>query len=141
MNTGLAAIGGVLAIVVLVAVIVAYFRVNLSQATIDTLKESNAALTTRNGELDAELLDLKPRVAALERENEVLRSALGGKADVERIAALIEHHHDEVMADRRAFEERFTAAMVTVGERLDSNRRGITDCLNLLGAHRAGEST
>lgn len=140
MNAWIVGVAGIFGIVALVGVIVAYFRVNLSQATIDTLKESNAALTARNGELDSELLDIKARVGALERENESLRSALDGKADVERIAVLVEHHHEDVMADRRMFQDRFTAAMVEMGDKLDANRSAVADVKALVGGHRTGDT-
>lgn len=139
MTQWVAGLLSVLGVVLAASTAVAYFRAGLAKATIETLRESNDALTARNGELDAVIMRLETRLSALERENEVLRSALGGKADVERVVEVVEHHHEEVMADRRMFEDRFTTAMVVVGEKLDANRKGIRDVLSLLGDHRRGQ--
>lgn len=132
----LAVLGSILGIVLVVATIVAYFRTSLAKATIDTLKESNGALQEQATILKGEFAGVKARVEALERENNTLRSALSGRADASKILDRIQAHHDEVMADRIQFENRFVEAMTEVGNRLDSTKHDIKDALALLGNKR-----
>lgn len=105
----------------LLASAAAYLRASYAKATVTTLSESNAALseqveilkTQRAQEAAAlvverersasEVYALTTRVETQERENTVLREAIQGKADVERVIMVIQDHHHEVIEDRRAF--------------------------------------
>ena len=100
---------------------VAYLRAGYAKATVQTLGENNAALSDQVRILKeeraedqrlrqeertksaAEVFALTARVEAQERENDILREAIQGKADVERLVMLIQDHHHEVIEDRRAF--------------------------------------
>jgi hypothetical protein len=105
----------------LLASAAAYLRASYAKATVATLSESNAALSEqveilKNAREDEakerleerrraaqEIVGLTTRVEAQERENAILREAVQGKADVERVIQVIEDHHHEVIEDRRAF--------------------------------------
>lgn len=141
MNAGnlLGVLGGLLGLVLVVATVVAYFRASLAKATIETLKDSNSALTDRVAILEAEQERQKVRTESLERENATLREAVSGKADVAEILALITHHHNEVTAARHESDARMTAAFVEMHHRFDSDRRKLVDILQLLGDKRYAE--
>lgn len=116
-----ALIAGTLGVLGLLASAAAYLRAGYAKATVQTLSENNAALTdqvrilkeereedTRQREQErtrnaAEVFALTARVEAQERENDILREAIQGKADVERLVMLIQDHHHDVMADRDAY--------------------------------------
>ena len=135
----LGVLGGVLGFVLVVATVVAYFRASLAKATIDTLKDSNAALTERVSILERETTAMRVQTEALTRENNVLREAVSGKADVAEILALITHHHSEVTMARHATDEQMAAAFLALNNKLDSDRRALTDVLALLGSKRSEE--
>lgn len=107
-------IGGVFGIVLAVATVVAYFRVAVSKATIDTLKESNAALTERVTILERDQIAINTRNTTLLAENGILRDALSGKADTAALASAIEAHHKSVGKVFDRADERFTEAMLQV---------------------------
>lgn len=111
----------VIGVLGLVASAAAYLRASYAKATVATLSESNAALTDqvrilkeereeeakeRAAERERaaqEMYALTVKVETQERENAVLREAVQGKADVERVIMVIQDHHHEVVEDRRAF--------------------------------------
>lgn len=136
--SALGILGGVFGVVLVVATVVAYFRASLARATIDTLKESNAALTERVAMLEQEQGRTKLEMESLKRENDVLREAVSGKADVAEILALITHHHQEVTAARHESDKMTAAAFTELHRRFDSDRRKLVDILEMLGNQRAG---
>lgn len=128
-----------LAFAAIAGAVVAYFRVGLSKSTIETLKESNAALNERVGDLRTEQVTTATRLSAVESENAVLRDALSAKIDVSAILELVGRHHAVTVATAEAFDGRFTAAMIDVSDRLTSNKRAIDDVLAIIG-HRRNEA-
>ena len=134
----LTTLGVVLGVVLAVATVVAYFRTALAKATIDTLKESNAALIEQVGILKAEAVVTEARLTAVERENETLRAA--PRVAIDQLMNAIETHHREVLADRQVFADLWHAAQIDIGNRLDANRSAIADVLALVGGHRKVDS-
>jgi cell division septum initiation protein DivIVA len=127
----------VLLVILASATVVAYFRASLAKATIDTLKESNGALTEQVAIVKDEAAQLATRVALLERENEQLRAA--PRVAFDQLLGAIETHHAEILADRHEFAQQWTAAMTNIGSKLDSNRHGINDVLALVGDARKAQ--
>lgn len=127
---------GLVSLTSVAAVIVAYFRVSLAQATIKTLNESNVALRDRNNEIDAVVVRMDARMLVLENDNRVLREAVAGKQDITVILDAITHHHQEVMADRDVLTHRLTDVTLELGRRVDASHRSVSDVLRLLGNKR-----
>lgn len=123
----ISAVLGVLTLVSVVASAVAVARASLAKSTIETLKESNAALVEQAGIQGAEISRLTRRLTVLEDENQILRTLASGAAAVGNLSSALgiseearraEHHdilaavetwqalgvehHDEVMAMIRA---------------------------------------
>ena len=134
----LSALPVALLLVTVAATVVAYFRASLAKATIDTLKESNAALSEQVTILKAEQLATNARMESVERENELLRSA--PQVAFHKLSNAIDHHHETMMHDRQEFAESWRAAMLTIGEKLDANNRAVKDVLALVGDHRERDS-
>lgn len=128
-----------LLLVTVAATVVAYFRASLAKATIDTLKESNAALAEQVTILKAEQIATTARMESVERENELLRSA--PQVAFHKLSNAIDHHHAEVTRDRAEFAQSFRAAMVTVGDKLDANQHAIQDVIRLVGGHRTRDAS
>ncbi len=135
----LATLGVVLGVVLAVATVVAYFRTALAKATIDTLKESNAALTEQVAILKSEATSLEARLTVVERENETLRAA--PRVAFDQLMGAIETHHREVLEDRHAFAQQWQAAQLDLGNRLDANRSAIADVLVLVGGQRKADTS
>lgn len=132
-----ALIAGTLGVLGLLASAAAYLRAGYAKATVQTLSENNAALTDQvrilkeEREEDqrqrqeertksaAEVFALTARVEAQERENDILREAIQGKADVERLVMLIQDHHHEVIEDRKAFHAEWAGEVGKVLAGLD----------------------
>lgn len=130
-------VGIVLGIVLAVATVVAYFRASLAKATIDTLKESNAALTEQVAILKAEARTTETRLSAVERENESLRAA--PRVAFDQLLNAIENHHREVIDDRHTFAELWHAAQIETGNKLDANHAAISDLTALVGGNRKAD--
>ena len=133
-------VGVVVAVIGLLGIVAgtaAYLRAGYAKATVQTLSENNAALTDQvrilkeereeekrvhtqeRTESAAEIYALTARVEAQERENDILREAIQGKADVERLVMLIQDHHHEVMADRDAYRTEWRGEVAKVLGSLD----------------------
>jgi len=141
-------IAGVVGLLGLFVGAAAYLRSGYVKSTVQTLSDSNAALEgqlrilkdARAEEQAQHLLQvekgaadvyaLTTRVEATERENGILREAIQGKADVERLVMLIQDHHHEVMADR-------TAAREERREDVGKVMAGLEDLLKLSGETHA----
>lgn len=153
----------------LLASAAAYLRASYAKATVATLSESNAALSEQveilKGQREeeareraaekeraaAEVYALTTRVEAQERENAVLREAVQGKADVERVIMVIQDHHHEVIEDRRAFHaewrgeiDKVTAAqddvLTAVGE-IATSQKAVRSMVGKIYATTAGDRT
>lgn len=131
-----AVVVGLFAIVSVVATIVSYFKVSLSQATIATLRDNNKALDERVTILERDSATLKTRNEALVSENSILREALSGRADVTALTLAIEAHHHSVVEWRSEWESQFRASMVEINSRFDKKNRMLSDILRLLGSRR-----
>lgn len=90
---------GVLAgLLVAAASVVAFFRANLAKSTIDTLRDSNLALTARVVELEAEDARKTTKLAHLEQEAADLRSYVSGTEAVARLEVQLAEHRTDVVA-------------------------------------------
>jgi siroheme synthase len=132
-----------IAIALMLGAVAALFRDRTRRSTIETLNESNAALREQVALLKEQLQTMHDQgiesaklLAATKAQNEVLRDALSAKVDVEAIQAAITHHHVAMSDEWRLFGDRFTEAMLTVGNRLDRNHESIGDLLVLTGSER-----
>lgn len=97
-------VGGVIAILVFLGVVVVYLRGSKDKGTIDTLKRNNDALDHRVEILEAEIQRAtqsaqlaNERAAALESENEVLRQIPGAADAVHSLETALAEHHGEAM--------------------------------------------
>lgn len=133
----------------------AYLRAGYAKATVQTLNENNAALTDQvrilkderteekaaheaeRAKSAAEIYALTARVEAQERENDILREAIQGKADVERLVMLIQDHHHEVMQDRDAFRVEWRGEVAKVLGGLDDLLKVTGDTNTSVKATRA----
>lgn len=97
---------GVFAILSAVASVAAFFKANLSQKIIETLKESNAALTERVRILEDESTRDKAQIRALVAENAALQTYVSGTEAVKELALVVgqadkartTEHHDILAA-------------------------------------------
>lgn len=128
---------GVIGLLGILAGTAAYLRAGYAKATVQTLSENNAALTDQvrilkeerteekashdaeRAKSAAEIYALTARVEAQERENDILREAIQGKADVERLVMLIQDHHHEVIEDRKAFHTEWRGEVGKITASLD----------------------
>jgi predicted RNase H-like nuclease (RuvC/YqgF family) len=94
-------LGGLAALLVIAAVAVAFYRASYARATIETLRESNNALTNRVSELEASEGRLKLRCDSLEREAVSLRGYVSGTEAVRELEKKVEAYHGELLAHRR----------------------------------------
>lgn len=98
----LSVILGVLTLVSVVASAVAVARATLAKTTIETLQQSNAALTERVGLLEADNTRQATRLAALQAENTALQTYVSGTDAIKDLAATLarsdvvraDEHHD-----------------------------------------------
>lgn len=97
---------GVFAILSMVASVAAFFKANLSQKIIDTLKESNAALTERVRILEDQGNRDTARITALVAENVALQNYVSGTEAIQELAGALAkvdvaraaEHHDIMAA-------------------------------------------
>lgn len=99
----LSVIGLGITLITAAAAAVAFFRASYAKTTIETLKENNSALTEQVGILKEGHDNAVRELGELRAENSVLREALQGKADVERVIRVIEDHHRDVIEERLQF--------------------------------------
>lgn len=116
--TWLTVIGGLATLVALAGAGTAYFRASYAKATVATLGESNRALLEQVAILkDEREADQKERAAqearilALERENEVLREVVQGKADIDRVVMVMQDQHHEDVDFRTAWRTEWAARL------------------------------
>jgi hypothetical protein len=88
---------GLLAIIALLGGAVAYFRQSYAKATIETLRENNAALTDRVSVLEGEGTRCATRLTAVESENTQLRTFVSGADAIKTLAESIAGQHSELM--------------------------------------------
>jgi SepF-like predicted cell division protein (DUF552 family) len=150
-----ALIAGTLGVLGLFASAAAYLRAGYAKATVQTLSENNAALTDQvrilkeereeenrqraeeRTRAHAEVFALTARVEAQERENDILREAIQGKADVERLVMLIQDHHHEVIEDRKSFLLEWRGEIGKVQAGLDDLLKATGENASSLKATRA----
>lgn len=97
---------GVFAVLSAVASVAAFFKANLSQKIIETLKESNAALTERVTLLEGENTRDKAQIRSLLAENAALQTYVSGTEAVKELAQIVgsadkaraDEHHDIIAA-------------------------------------------
>lgn len=96
----LAVLGAVLALTGTLGIAYAVFRSATVQKTLDLYETENAALGKAVARQQADLLTVTARLEQIERENEVLRNIVTGKAQLDEIRAathLTQQQHDEMM--------------------------------------------
>lgn len=96
-NAVLTAVAFVVVMIATGAAVVALFRANYAKATIDTLKESNVALTARVDELEGENQRKTIDITRLSSENDTLRGLVTGRAELIELAHIVSRNHDEMM--------------------------------------------
>lgn len=96
--TGLGVLAGLL---VIAAAAVAYFRASYARATIETLRDSNNALTGRVTELEASEARLIVRCDAQEQELRNLRTYVSGTEAVHALELKVDAYHGELLDHRR----------------------------------------
>lgn len=101
LSLALTVLGGLLGLVIAVASLVAYFKASYARATIETLRDSNNALTGRVAELEASEARLMIRCDALEREAVNLRGYVSGTEAVRALEAKVDAYHGELQEHRR----------------------------------------
>jgi hypothetical protein len=85
--------------VVIAAAVVAYYRSSLAKATIDTLKESNGALTERVGLLEVDSERKTEQIRTLKAENETLRNVVTGIDFLKRISTDLNAYNEARKAE------------------------------------------
>jgi cell division protein FtsB len=99
--TGLTAaftiLGVVAGLLVAAASVVAFFRANLAKSTIDTLRDSNAALTGRVAELEAENGRQATKLEHLEQEAADLRTYVSGTEAIARLEQQFADHRADMV--------------------------------------------
>lgn len=110
---GLSGIGAVLAVLgalagmlVIAASVVAYFKASYARATIETLRDSNTALTSRVAELEADNTRLKTEAAAQKQELANLRTYVSGTEAVHALEVKVDAYHKELREHRRDLIQR-----------------------------------
>lgn len=98
LTAALSTIGVLVGLLVVAATVVAFFRANYAKATIETLRDSNTALTARVVELEAEDARKSTKLAHLEQEAADLRSYVSGTEAVARLEQQMADHHLAVLA-------------------------------------------
>lgn len=130
----LAAIPIVLLIVVGAAAVAAYFRANLSEETIKTLTESNAAYRERITILEAEHVATTAKCEAIERDNQALRAQ--PSVAWHKLSNALDHHHSTITEETRQLSDRITGGFTDLGQRVDSVKHDVGDVKSLVGDHR-----
>ena len=97
LTAALSTVGVLVGLLVIAATVVAFFRANYAKATIDTLRDSNTALTGRVAELEAENSRQAGKIRHLEEEAVSLRSYVSGTEAVARLEQQMADHHLEVV--------------------------------------------
>jgi hypothetical protein len=115
LTAALSTIGVLVGLLVVAATVVAFFRANYAKATIDTLRDSNTALTERVKELEAENGRQAVKIAHLEDEAVALRSYVSGTEAVARLEQKFDHYHGELTEHRGVVTERLDAIAAAVG--------------------------
>jgi septal ring factor EnvC (AmiA/AmiB activator) len=90
-------VGIALALIGAVAVAVSYYRASYSRATIDTLKDSNAALTERVELLEDDMERCSSALVAMTSERDNLRSYVAGTEAINALAVTITEQHLALM--------------------------------------------
>lgn len=99
----LAALFGLL---VIVAAAVAYFRASFARATIETLRDSNVALTARVSELEADNLRIKAENEAQKQELGALRTYVSGTEAVHALEGKVDGYQQELRTHRQELLDR-----------------------------------
>jgi len=87
--------------VVAVAALVAYFKASYARATIETLRDSNTALTARVTELEASEARLITRCDAQDQELRNLRTYVSGTEAVHALESKVDAYHGELRNHRQ----------------------------------------
>lgn len=90
--------GAILALVGIVGAAFAYFKAAYARGTIETLKDSNAALIEKVDILEGASVECTTRLQAVEAENATLRTVVSGSDAIHTLARQIADQHAEVMA-------------------------------------------
>lgn len=93
-------------LLVIAATVVAFFRANYAKATIETLRDSNTALTARVAELEAEDVRKSTKIEHLESEAVALRSYVSGTEAVRELDRKIDLYQQGLSEHRRALVAR-----------------------------------
>lgn len=99
-QTVLGIIGAVLGITGVLGVAYAVFRSATVQKTLDLYETENAALGKAVARQQVDLVAVTSRLEQIERENEVLRNVVTGKAQLDEIGAatrLAQQQHEAMM--------------------------------------------
>lgn len=106
-----------------------FYRATSAKATVEIQGQTIKALEQRLEQVLADNTAKTAENTRLTGENTILRDALGGKADIERLETLIENHHKAVIEDRAldrvAHEGRFDhvdKALLDIKGMLDDRR-------------------
>lgn len=115
LTAALSTIGVLAGLLVIAAVVVAFFRANYAKATIDTLRDSNTALTSRVTELEAENSRQAVKLKHLEDEAEALRGYVSGTEAVRALEQKVDTYQIGLAEHRRALVERLDLIAAAVG--------------------------
>lgn len=117
-------LGAFFGIIALVAAAVAVFRANYMKATIDTLKESNAALSDRNDQLDRDIAECQKQLATLKAENHALQNYVSGTEAIHELGHQLKEQHTEAMVRWAEVAETVNSVvLLTEHERAKPTRR------------------
>jgi hypothetical protein len=99
-------LAGLAALLVVLAAAVAYYRASYARATIETLRDSNAALTDRVIVLEASETRLTAENTAQKQELVNLRTYVSGTEAVHALGTKVDAYHQELTTHRRDLVDR-----------------------------------
>lgn len=101
----------------LLAGLVAFARASYAKSTIDTLKESNAALTERVDMLESERTHYKGVADTKTAEVAVLERALSGRDDITRLESELQSHREVLLARLQSMDGRLDDLLRLAGDK------------------------
>lgn len=102
LSTALSVLGVLCGLLVIAAAALALFRANYAKATIDTLRDSNTALTDRVKELEADNTRILAQNESQATELRYLRTYVSGTEAVKALERKVEEHQRDLVTHRRA---------------------------------------
>ncbi len=124
-----------IALAVVAATVVAFFRVNLAKTQIDLLKSENEIIKGKTSRLETDLLAEQVEKTSLKQEVATLRSIVTGKEQLNHLQRQLDAH-DRRVDERHSIEMEVLSNILTVTQTnrdtTDKNRESIHELTDLV---------